>query len=112
MRKRRVSRVQALAFWLCTFLGGGICGAGLFLLGQVHVLRHVREQVDQLNAFERFLGKFTFLWRELDEKVYLALSDIPQGYIDHSEEAAYWLIGLGFAGVALLVPWYLRRRWQ
>jgi len=111
-RRRAGSWWQLLMLWSCTFLGGAVAGMGAFLLIQVRVVRSIRQQVDDLSGVERFFGKMTFLWRDADEKVFLALSEIPEEYLGHSWEAAHWLLGFGIAGIALAVPWYLKRRWR
>jgi hypothetical protein len=111
-RRRSLTALQRLGLWACTFAGGAVAGSGVFLLVQVRLIRYLQQQIAEIGAFERFLGRMTFLWRDLDEKIALAVADIPNDYLEHSENAAHWLMGVGFAGVALILPWYLRRRWD
>lgn len=113
MKTRRRTGWQALSLWLCTFLGGAVTGTGVFLLAQVRVVRHLRERVhSEIGGIERFFGKMTFLWRGTDEKLLLALDEIPEEYLLHSETIAKWLMGLGALGIAIVVPLWLRFRWK
>jgi len=106
------SRRRAFLLWLCTFAGGAVTGAGLFLLGQVELVVQIRDRVEDLGFFTRQLGYMTFLWQGLDDKLALALADIPARYIEHSRRVGQVLAGLGLVGVALVLPWWLRRRWR
>ena len=87
-------------------------GTGAFLWLQVRLVRHIREEVDDLGALERLLGKMTFLWRSADEKLYLALSDVPEEFLEHCELVSRWLLGIGVVGVALVTPWFFKRWWR
>jgi len=101
-----------VVLWLCTLSGGLVAGAGLFLLLQIRLILYERDQLARISAVERFLGKITFLWRGPDEKLALALGDIPELYLHHSEQVGRWMAGTGLLGVALVLPRILRRRWQ
>ncbi|HET6204559.1 MAG TPA: hypothetical protein VFI25_17340 [Planctomycetota bacterium] len=112
MRSRGGAAVRRAALWLCCFLGGATAGTGAFLGAEVEVIRHIRRQVGELGFLERAVGRLTFLWRGPDEKIALALEEIPEVYLDHSATAARWLIGLGAGGVAVALPLVLRLRWR
>ncbi len=111
MARTRHTGLKAMVLWLWTVSGGMVFGWGVFLVAQVRVVRHLREQIDQISAIDRFLGKMTFLWRTPDEKLLFALEGLPESYLEHSHALG---IGLGIAGLAavLLVPLYLRWRWS
>lgn len=104
--------VRSFLLWLCTLLGGALAGVGLFVLAQVRIIRYLQQRVDELGFFTRFVGKMTFLWRDVDEKIAFAVEDFPPEYLAHSERIAKILTGVGIAGVAILLPWFLRRRWR
>ena len=113
MRRRGRVWWRALSLWLCTFLGGAVTGTGVFLFAQVRVVRHLQNRVhDEIGGIERFFGKMTFLWRGTNEKLLLALDEIPEEYLLHSETVAKWLMGLGALGIAIALPLWLRFRWR
>ena len=85
-------------------------GVGLTILGEVQVLRYLRTELGRVGLIGRVLGKLTFSWRDLDEKIALAMGDIPAHYVDRSETTAFWLMGLGFVGVNLILSFALRTR--
>jgi hypothetical protein len=100
--------VGTMTLWHCAFLGGVVAGTGIFLAAEVEVLRHIRHEVQHLNLVERFVGKVTFLWRGPDEKIALGLEQIPEAYLDHSETASRWLVGVGTVGIGIVLPLLFR----
>ncbi len=108
-RKRsRLTWRRRLFAWSCAVVGGALNGAGLFLWAQLSGIRYAREQHDDLNFFERFLGKLTFLWRSLDEKLVLAIGDIPESYLIRCELLAntFAIVGL----IVLALPLFVKPR--
>ena len=99
---------RRLFVWSCTFVGGVLNGAGLFLWAQLSGIRYARQQHDDLNFIEKFLGKLTFLWRSLDEKLVLAIGDVPESYLIRCELLAntFAIVGL----VVLALPLFVKRR--
>ena len=101
-------RRRRLFTWSCTAVGGALNGAGLFLWAQLSGIRYAREQHEDLNFLEEFLGKLTFLWRSLDEKLVLAIGDIPESYLIRCELLAntFAIVGL----VVLALPLFVKPR--
>lgn len=97
---------RRLFVWLCTFAGGALNGMAVFLWAQLSGIRFAREQHDDLNFVEKFLGKLTFLWRSLDQKLVLALGDVPESYLVQCEHLANALGAVGL--VVLLLPVFTR----
>ncbi len=97
--------------WACTFAGGVVTGVGLVLMAQVRVIRYVQGEIGRLNAIERLLGKATFLWRSLDEKVALALGEISHEHLEHTHFAGLALALFGLLGVGIALPRLLRGKW-
>jgi hypothetical protein len=83
---------------------------GLTILGEMQILRYLHDEVRKVGFMGRLVGKLTFSWRDLDQKIALALAEIPPEDVDKSELTAYWLIGLGFVGVNLILSFVLRTR--
>ena len=110
MAHERAGRIRSLLTWLCTFLGGGLFGVGLFMAAEVRVIRYLREEVGSLNAFERTVGRSTFLWRGLDEKLALALAEIPDDYLDQTRFVARVFMVAGPLALGVIVPLILRWR--
>lgn len=106
-RHRRTWRRRAFS-WSCTFVGGLLNGAGLFLWIQLSGIRYAREQHEDLNFIEKLLGRLTFLWRSLDEKLVLALADVPESYLVRCELLANTFAIIGLVFVAL--PLFLKPR--
>lgn len=94
--------------WSSAFVGGALNGMALFLWAQLSGIRYAREQHDELNFIERFLGKITFLWRSPDQKLVLAIGDIPESYLVRCEFLANLFIVLGL--IFLVIPLYLKPR--
>lgn len=111
-RRKRLTPLQRLSLWLFTFAGGATTGTGLFLIGQVRLIRYVRHELDSISAIERFLGSATFLWRSLDEKLALAMGDIPEAYLVHTHRVGVVLALIGCPLLTLAVPFVLRLRWS
>ncbi len=109
-RRRRVARAWTvrLFLWCLTFSAGALTGISLAIRAQVATMRYAREQLDDLNIFTKFLAKMTFLWRALDEKLVLAIGDIPESYLVGGELVANFLFGL--ATVLLLASLLVRRK--
>jgi len=108
MGTRPTSWTNAAALWLCAFLGGGLTGTGLFLAAQVEVLLYLRSRVEDLGFFERLVGRLTFLWRGPDERIALAMAEIPEAYLEHSAAAARILALVGSVGLAVVLPLLFR----
>ncbi len=106
--RSRLSWRRRLFAWSCTVVGGVLNGAGLFLWVQLSGIRYAREQHDDLNFIEKFLGKLTFLWRSLDEKLVLAIGDVPESYLIRCELLAntFAIVGL----VVLALPLFVKPR--
>ena len=96
---------------MCTLVGGAVTGLGLMMLAQVHFMLFIQDEVDHLSGASRFLGRLTFLWRELPDKFYLAVAEIEPDLLLQSETVAKWIIAVGLLGLGLLLPEFLRRRW-
>ena len=75
-------------------------GIALFLRAQIAAMRYVREQLDELNFLERFLAEITFLWRTVDERLVLAIGDVPESFFVRSELASN---ALGMIAIVLLL---------
>ncbi len=104
----RLSWRRRLFAWSCTVVGGVLNGAGLFLWAQLSGIRYACEQHDDLNFIEKFLGKLTFLWRSLDEKLVLTIGDIPESYLIRCELLANTFSILGL--VVLALPLFVKPR--
>ncbi len=103
---------RRLFAWCCTVVGGVLIGAGLFLWAQLSGIRYAREQHEDLNFMEKFLGKLTFLWRSLDEKLVLAIGDVPDSYLVRCELLANTFAVIGLVVLALPLVVKPRRRRQ
>jgi len=66
----------------------------------------------EVSALTRFLGRVTFRWRKPDEKIFLALDEVPPEILRITEAASLALIGLGLLGIAVAFPLLLRSRWK
>lgn len=112
-RVRRRSPLARLTVWLSVVAGGLTGGAGLFLVAQVRVVRYIRDEIDSLDGFSRLLGKATFLWRTQDEKLALALGDVPEEYLFHANRVGIWLAIGGPVLLCVVLPaclnWRVRR---
>ncbi len=87
-------------------------GAGLILILEVRLIRYLRDQLESISPVERWLGRLTFLWRDLDQKMILALGEIPDEHLDHTVTTGKWLAAVGFFGVTVLLTLFLRWRWS
>jgi hypothetical protein len=106
-RKRpRWTWIRRLFTWSCTFVGGALIGTALFLWAQLSGIRLVREQYGDLNFIEESIGKLTFVWRSVDEKLVLALADVPEIYLAHGD---LLVRTLAVAGLVVLVLPVVRR---
>ena len=88
--------------------GGILVGVGLLLACQIHVVRHMRQQVDDTFFLWRWVGKATFVAQTHDVQTAIVLEKIPESTIQECERIAIALMALGSA-CALSVP-FLRRR--
>ena len=104
------SRRERLLSWACHFTGGAAVGVGCFLILQVHFVRLVREEVGWGISLTRILGQATFLWRSIDEKLALALADVPESALELSHRVGLVLVVLGFPLCTPLLPRLLARR--
>jgi len=98
------SRRDRLLGWACHFTGGAAVGVGSFLILQVHFVRLVREEVGWGVSLTRILGQATFLWRSIDEKLALALADVPESALELSHGVGLGLLALGFPLCTPLLP--------
>ena len=75
-------------------------------------MRYAREQLDELNFLERFLAKITFLWRALDEKLILAVGELPESFLERSDLVAnvFGMVAIVFLVIALFFKRKRRRR--
>ena len=110
LQPHKRSLIEIVTLWVCTFGGGVVTGIGLAILGEVQILRYLHDELQRVGFMGRLLGKLTFSWRDLDEKIALAMGEIPPEYIDKSETTAYWLMGIGFVGVNLVLSFVVRTR--
>lgn len=85
----------AFARWACTLLGGILLGAGLLLWGQAVLLDYVQDQVGARFFLVRWVGKVSFVFLAVDQKVPLALADIPAEVVAESARWARALMILG-----------------
>jgi uncharacterized protein YjeT (DUF2065 family) len=95
---------------LATFAGGGLFGMGLLVLAQVQVVRALQREVQQVGFLGRALGRLTFPWRSLDEKLALALDSLPAEWLRHTHTSGVVLVVLGVV-VGYLLPFAVRAWW-
>ena len=88
--------------------GGMLIGVGLLLAGQVHVVRLMRQRVEDTAGVWRWVGKATFVAQSHDVQTALVLNKIPEATVQECERIAIALVALGMA-CALSVP-FLRKR--
>jgi hypothetical protein len=98
----------SLARWWMSVIGGILIGVGLLLCCQIHVVRHLRQQVEDAFFFRRWVGKVTFVAQTYDVQTALVLNKINESTIQECERIAIALLALGSA-CALSVP-FLRKR--
>lgn len=109
MPRRKPGPLRRLLASLGPFVGGILCGVGGTLLLQVELARFARREIDGLGPLARLLGGISFLWRTVDEKLALALAEVPEGYLEHTSTVGIGLLVLGGPVLAMAAPWFLRR---
>ena len=96
-----------IARWLFTVLGGVLLGAGLVLHGHVALARYMREEVDNTFFLWRAMGHATFAFQGAETRMALAMSEVPNEALRHSDRAAWMLVVVG--GIVALSGPMLRR---
>lgn len=96
-----------IARWLFTLLGGVLLGSGLVLHGQVALARYMREEVDNTFFLWRAMGEATFVFQGGETRMALAMSEVPDEALKHSDRAAWVLVIVG--GLVSLTGPMLRR---
>lgn len=109
-RSTRYSLLRIFLLRLATFAGGALFGMGLLVLAQVQILHAVRREVDSVGFLGRSLGRLTFPWRSLDEKIALAVDSVPAEWLRHSHTSGLALVLLGVA-VGYFLPMLFRLWW-
>jgi hypothetical protein len=92
-----------IARWLFTVLGGLLVGGGLTLHGQVALARHLREEVDGTFFLWRAIGEATFYFQGAETRMALAMAEVPEEALVHSDRAAWALLIVG-ALIAVTAP--------
>jgi uncharacterized protein YjeT (DUF2065 family) len=92
---------------LFTLLGGVLLGTGLVLHGQVALARYMREEVDNTFVLWRALGRATFAFQGGETRMALAMSEVPDEALKHSDRAGWVLVIVG--GVIAVTGPMLRR---
>ena len=82
-------------------------GAGLVLHGQVALARYMREEVDHTFFLWRALGHATFAFQGGETRMALAMAEVPEEALRHSNRAAWVLVIVG--GLVSLTGPLLRR---
>lgn len=95
---------------LATFAGGSLFGMGLLVLAQVQLVKAIQTRVEEVGFLGRTVGRLTFSWRNLNEKISLAVGDVPRDWIDHSQTTGFVLV-LGGILVGYLLPFVFRAWW-
>ena len=98
-----------IARWLLTLLGGTLLGCGLVLHGQVALARYTRDEVDNTFVLWRAMGHATFAFQGGETRMALAMAEVPEEALEHSDRAAWVLVVVGGI-VALAGPILVRRR--
>jgi hypothetical protein len=84
-----------LARGLINLLGGILIGVGLFLWGQALFVEYVKAEVDNTFFLLRWVGKISFIFMRVDNKLFLSISEIPDEAI---VESVRWAKGLLISG--------------
>jgi hypothetical protein len=100
-----------IARWLFTFIGGVLLGSGLVLHGQVALARYMRDEVDNTFFLWRAMGDATFAFQGGKTRMALAMSEVPEEALTHSDRAAWVLVIVGGL-VAVTGPMLRRGRRQ
>ncbi|MEX1024023.1 MAG: hypothetical protein WD226_03005 [Planctomycetota bacterium] len=95
---------------LATFVGGALFGMGLMVLAQVQVVRALQREVGQAGFLGRSLGRLTFPWRSIDEKLAFAADSVPVAWLDTTHSSG---MGLAVGGIAVgyCLPFAIRAWW-
>ncbi|MBM4063151.1 MAG: hypothetical protein FJ265_18950 [Planctomycetes bacterium] len=99
---------MAFVRWLVVVLGGVLLGVGLALHGQVALARHLRAEVDRTFFLWRALGYATFAFQGGENRMALAMKEVPEEALVESDRAAWVLVAVG--GLVTLTGPLLRRR--
>ena len=81
--------------WLLVVIGGILAGAGLALHGQVALARYMKGEVDRTFVLWRALGQATFAFQGGETRVALAVKEVPDEALQHSDRAAWVLVIVG-----------------
>ena len=81
--------------WLLVVIGGVLAGAGLALHGQVALARYMKGEVDRPFVLWRALGQATFAFQGGETRVALAMKEVPDEALQHSDRAAWVLVIVG-----------------
>ncbi|MBK8980395.1 MAG: hypothetical protein IPM29_31220 [Planctomycetes bacterium] len=88
-------------------MAGGLLGCGLLMMGQVHSLHYLRQEVRDTFFLWRGIGKITFAWQDDMTKAALWADDIPESVLREWEHGAWAFLALG--ALAALVAATMRR---
>jgi len=87
-----------LARGLINLLGGVLIGVGLFLWGQALFVEHVKAEVADTFFLLRWVGKISFIFMRVDDKLFLSISEIPDEAV---AESIRWAKGLLISGACI-----------
>ncbi|MFY9341412.1 MAG: hypothetical protein WAT39_02905 [Planctomycetota bacterium] len=85
----------AILRWFVVLVGGVLVGGGLVLHGQVAFARYMRQQVASTFVLWRAIGNATFAFQGGENRMALAMAEVPEVALVESDRAAWVLLIVG-----------------